>query len=165
MTRARSRLPLLVFLSTISAFASGCQDDGRCGPKRSAVVRVIDGDTIELTSGETVRLLMIDTPETTGGATDCYGQEAKQYLTVALIGQNIDLAYDTQCEDQYGRLLAYVSLDGRELNTLMVERGYACVLHIPPNGNDREEEFESLEYLARTNGVGMWGVCQEVTCD
>jgi len=129
------------------------------------VVRVIDGDTIELTSGETVRLLMIDTPETTGGATDCYGQEAKQYLTVALIGQNIDLAYDTQCEDQYGRLLAYVSLDGRELNTLMVERGYACVLHIPPNGNDREEEFESLEYLARTNGVGMWGVCQEVTCD
>jgi micrococcal nuclease len=153
-------------MSAISVVGPGCQnDEERCGPSRGTVVRVVDGDTIELSSGETVRLLMIDTPETTGGATDCYGQEAKQYLTTTLITQEVDLAYDAVCEDQYGRLLAYVSLNDRELNTVMVERGYACVLHIPPNGDDREEEFETLEYLARTGGVGMWGVCQEVTCD
>lgn len=166
MTRPRPLLPLLlVFLSTMSVAGPGCQDDQRCGPASSIVVRVIDGDTIELSGGEIVRLLMIDTPETTGGATDCFGPEARQYLTTTLITQQIDLTYDTQCEDRYGRLLAYVSLNGRELNTVMVERGYACVLHIPPNGDDREEEFESLEYLARMGGVGMWGVCQEVTCD
>jgi len=164
MTHAHLALPSLLFVTMIAA-GPGCSDDDRCGPSSDTVVRVIDGDTIELSGGETVRLLMIDTPETTGGATDCYGQEAKQYLTTTLITQEVDLAYDVVCEDQYGRLLAYVSLNGRELNTVMVERGYACVLHIPPNGDDREEEFETLEYVARTNGVGMWGACQEVTCD
>jgi micrococcal nuclease len=148
-----------------AVIGTGCVEEERCGPARGTVVRVIDGDTLELSSGETVRLLMIDTPETTGGATDCYGQEAKQYLTTTLITQEIDLAYDTVCEDQYGRLLAYVSLNDWEINTLMVELGFACVLHIPPNGDDREEEFLSLEYLARTSGAGMWGRCAEVTCD
>lgn len=164
MTRARLAL-LSLLLVTMIAAGPGCSDDDRCGPHSGTVVRVIDGDTIELSSGETVRLLMIDTPETTGGATDCYGPEAKEFLTIALITQEVDLDYDVVCKDQYGRLLAYVSLNGHELNTRMVELGYACVLHIPPNGDDREEEFESLEYLARTDGVGMWGVCQEVTCD
>lgn len=163
----RPRLPLTaLLLLTLSSVGAGCSDDdSQCGPGGGTVVRVIDGDTFELGSGETVRLLMIDTPETTGGATDCYGAEAKQYLTTTLTAQDVDLAYDEVCTDQYGRLLAYVSLNGRELNTTLVERGYACVLHIPPNGDDRQEEFETLEYLARTSGTGMWGVCEEVTCD
>lgn len=155
-----------LLLMTLCVGGAGCSDDdSRCGPASGTVVRVIDGDTFELGSGETVRLLMVDTPETTGGATDCYGPEAKQYLTTTLITQEVDLAYDKVCTDQYDRLLAYVFLNGRELNTTLVERGYACVLHIPPNGDDREEEFETLEYLAQSSGTGMWGVCEEVTCD
>jgi micrococcal nuclease len=147
--------------------ATGCGDDDgadRCGPTHATVTHVVDGDTVDLATGERVRLLMVDTPETTGGATDCYGQEAKLYTTTTLLGQEVDLAYDVQCEDQYGRLLAYVSIAGREVNSLLVERGYACVLHIPPNGDDRETEFETLEYLAREGGVGLWGACEEVTC-
>ncbi len=157
-------VPSLLALTLMST-GPGCEPDERCGPASGTVVRVIDGDTIELSSGEIVRLLMIDTPETTGGATDCYGQEAKQWLTTTLITHDVTLDYDVQCEDQYGRLLAYVSLNGNELNTRMVELGYACVLHISPNGDDREDEFDGLELVAQTNGVGMWGACQEVTCD
>ncbi len=71
------------------------------------------------------------------------------------------------CTDKYGRLLAYVSVDGREVNSLMVERGYACVLVIPPNGADRADEFVALENAAKDAGAGMWGdgVCQVITCE
>ena len=64
-----------------------------------------------------------------------------------------------------GRLLAYVSVGGVEVNSLLVERGYACVLHIPPNGADRVVEFETLEAEAKAAGRGMWGSCEVVTCE
>ena len=160
-----SRLPCLL-LATVF-LCQGCSDgdpNDRCGPRRALVTRVIDGDTVEIEGGERVRLLMVDTPETTGGATDCYGPEATQFTRSLLEGREVELRYDVECEDRYGRLLAYVFVDGREINILLVERGYACVLYIPPNGTDRRTEFETLEYLARTGGVGMWGACAEVTC-
>ena len=165
--RAALRLCVVGAVLAGASFCVGCthDDDSRCGPKRATVVNVVDGDTIDLDSGERVRLLMIDTPETTGGHDDCYGQEAAQFTITTLLGQEIELGYDVECEDQYGRLLAYVSLNGREINALMVERGFACVLYIPPNGSDRADEFESLEYVAESGGVGMWGACAEVTCD
>lgn len=157
-------LCLLTAVLLLWTGCSGSDPQSRCGPTSALVARVIDGDTVELEGGERVRFLMVDTPETTGGATDCYGPEATQFTRSALEGQKVELRYDVQCEDRYGRLLAYVFVDGREINTLLVERGYACVLHIPPNGTDRRTEFETLEYLARTGGVGMWGACAEVTC-
>lgn len=144
----------------------GCDaNDGRCGPSSAVVARVIDGDTVELDSGERVRYLMIDTPETTGGKNDCFGAEAVSFNRQAVEGQRISLEYDQVCEDDYGRLLAYVSVGDREINSVMVERGYACVLRIPPNGEARADEFDDLEYAARTSLVGVWGACEEVTCD
>jgi micrococcal nuclease len=124
------------------------------------VARVIDGDTIELASGEKVRYLMVDTPETSGGL-ECFGEEAKQFNIDLVNGQEITLEYDQECKDRYDRLLAYVYLDGREVNTLLVERGYACVLHIPPNGNDREAEFEQLESAADSGNRGLWAQCRD----
>lgn len=62
-------------------------------------------------------------------------------------------------------MLAYVSVGDREINALMVERGYACVLQIPPNGADRADEFDDLEYAAKNGMAGLWGACEEVTCD
>ncbi len=144
---------------------AACGGDERCGPSSGTVVRTIDGDTVELASGERVRYLMIDTPETTGGKNDCFGAEASDFNRDAVEGREITLSYDEVCEDDYGRLLAYVSVGGREMNALMVERGYACVLQIPPNGEGRADEFDDLEYTARTNMIGVWGACEEVTCD
>jgi micrococcal nuclease len=147
------------------ACAWACDGDERCGPSTATVARVIDGDTVELTSGERVRYLMIDTPETTGGKNDCFGAEAVAFNRQAVEGREVSLAYDEVCEDDYGRLLAYVTVGGRELNALMVERGYACVLQIAPNGADRADEFDDLEYAAKTGMAGLWGACDEVTCD
>lgn len=136
-----------------------------CGPSTATVASVIDGDTIVLESGEKVRYLMIDTPEITGGKNDCYGDLARDYNEQLVLGQEVTLTYDVECSDTYGRLLAYVEAPDGEMNTLMVERGFACVLVIPPNGSDREAEFATLELEARQSGEGLWGACEDITCD
>ena len=141
-------------------------DDGedRCGPREAVVERVIDGDTVVLTSGERVRYLGVDTPEITGGKDECYGAEAAELNRQLVDGKRVVLHYDVECEDRYGRLLAWIEVDGRDVNGLLVERGLACVLIIPPNGQDRREELERLEARARAGLAGMWGSCEEVPC-
>ncbi len=143
-----------------------CSPEGEgCGPEHATVQRAIDGDTIELEDGTRVRYLMVDSPESTNGKDDCYGAEATEFNRQLVEGKQVTLRYDQDCEDQYGRVLAYVEVDGREVNSLLVERGYACVLHIPPNGDDRVDEFEDLEDAAQAGAKGLWGACAEVTCD
>jgi micrococcal nuclease len=153
------------WLALASLAACGGADGDRCGPSEGVVARAIDGDTIELESGEIIRYLLVDTPESTGGATDCFGENAKTFNEDLVVGETVQLTYDVECEDYFGRLLAYVRVGGREVNTLLVERGYACVLHIPPNGDDRVDEFQALEDAARAAGTGMWSACTEITCD
>jgi micrococcal nuclease len=171
------RLPLLASLAVGLGAAAGCAgggDGSSCGHTRATVATVYDGDTITLATGEKVRYLMVNAPEISGGAgggADCYGIEATTYNRELVEGKEIELAYDVECEDMYGRLLAYVSLPGtgggspREINSLIVQRGYACVLRIPPNGADRADEFDALEAQAQADDRGMWSACEVITCD
>lgn len=161
-------------LSLLALLAVGCdaEDSGEgsadasaCGPTTAVVKRVVDGDTVELEDGTRVRYLMIDTPESTNGKDDCFGTEATDLNRMLVEGKEVTLHYDVECTDTYDRLLAYIEVNGREINSLMVERGAACVLHIPPNGEDRVDEFEALEEQARASMVGLWGACEDVTCD
>lgn len=131
----------------------------KCGPSQGMVASVIDGDTIVLESGEKIRYLMVDTPEITNGHDDCFGDMARDYNRELALGQTVDLTYDEECTDQYGRLLAYVETGDGEINTLLVERGFACVLYIPPNGSARHDDFMDLEAEARESREGMWGAC------
>jgi micrococcal nuclease len=126
---------------------------------------VIDGDTIELTTGERIRYLMVNTPETTGGSNECFGQNAVTFNRDLVEGRQVSITYDVECTDRFDRTLAYVSVDGMEVNTLLVERGFACVLHIPPNGDSRADEFEALEDAARQAGRGLWGQCDPIPCN
>ena len=73
---------------------------------------------------------------------------------------------DVNCAlDRFDRTLAYVSVSGQDVNALMIERGYACVLHISPNGDDRAAEFKALEATAKAESRGLWGACDPVPCD
>jgi micrococcal nuclease len=137
----------------------------RCGPLSGVVDRVIDGDTIILESGERVRYILVDTPEITAGKNECYGLEASGYNETLVLGQAITIEYDQECEDQYGRLLAYVSIGGVELNRALLVGGFACVLHISPNGDTKYSEYQALENTAKSSNVGMWGACANVSCE
>jgi micrococcal nuclease len=145
---------------------AGCGSrESECGPTEGTVARIIDGDTIELASGERIRYLMINTPETTGGKNECFGQNAVTFNTDLVLGKQVSIDYDVECKDRFDRTLAYVSVGGQEVNALMVERGFACVLHIPPNGDDRADEFEALEDAAQAAGRGLWGQCDPIPCN
>ena len=87
------------------------------------------------------------------------------FNTDLVLGKPIELDYDEECTDRFGRTLAYVSVGGQEVNTLLVERGFACVLHIPPNGDDRADEFDALEDAAKAAGRGLWGTCDPIPCN
>lgn len=143
----------------LAAVLAGCaqeQEPDRCGPAEATVARVIDGDTIELAGGARVRYLLLDAPETTYGHADCYGSNATRYNHDLVAGREVALTYDVQCTDAYGRLLAYVTVGDTDVNASLVARGYACVLHVPPNGDDRLAQYLDLEALARSDGRGVW---------
>ncbi len=125
----------------------------------------MDGDTIELTDGTKVRYLLVDAPESTGGKKDCYGEEAAAFNKGLVVGKTVHLDYESDCSDMFGRLLAYVTLEDRLVNNLLIERGYACVLFIEPNGADKEQEFKKVQAQAKAAKKGMWGACEEVTCE
>jgi micrococcal nuclease len=142
-----------------AAVGLGCDGGSTCGPTSASVAQVTDGDTIELANGEKVRYLGVDTPETYGQV-DCYGPEAKAFNRDLVEGKPVELEYDAECRDMYGRLLAYVKVNGQMVNRVLLERGYARVLIIPPNGEKYEQEFRDLEAAARNGAVGLWGACQ-----
>lgn len=128
-------------------------------PNNTALVaRAIDGDTVELDTGERVRYLMVDTPESTTEL-ECYGENAKTFNRDLVEGKEVTLRYDVEREDRFGRTLAYVTVDGEEVNTLIIERGFGCVLYIEPNGTDRLDGFQDLEQAARQANRGLWGAC------
>ncbi len=160
-------MPVRWVVVLAAALVSCSGDEGAaCGPSAGTVAHVVDGDTIVLASGERIRYLLVDTPESVNGARDCFGHEAAQLNRQLVEGRAVTLRYDgAQCRDRYARLLAYVDVDGREVNRLLVERGYACVLYIPPAGAGRHAELEALETVARQERLGMWAACQVVTCE
>ena len=169
----RRSWPLVSVLALLSGSAApmlpllaGCGSEGStCGPATGVVARVIDGDTIELETGERIRYLLVNAPETTGGKNECYGQNASQFNTDLVLGKTVELQYDSVCTDRFGRLLAYVSVDGTEVNTTMVERGYVCILHIPPDGDARVADFKALETAAKQQLRGLWGACSPIPCN
>jgi micrococcal nuclease len=147
------------------AVLGGCSDGSECGASEGVVQRIIDGDTIALEDGRTIRYLMVNTPETTGGSDDCFGAQAVAFNRDLVEGKTVQLRYDVECEDRFDRTLAYVSVAGQEVNKLMLQRGYACLLHIPPNGDDRVEEYEALEDEAKADNRGLWGACSPIPCN
>ena len=91
------------------------------------VTLVIDGDTFEIHSGESVRLICIDTPE----LGDSGSYEAKEFLEGLILNKEVRLEKDISETDKYGRLLRYVYVNesGKEVfvNKELVQNGYADV--------------------------------------
>lgn len=122
------------------------------------VIRVIDGDTIEISGGITVRLIGVDTPESVHPdetKNSDYGKAAAQWTTDLLSGQFVRLEYDTEQTDSYGRTLAYVYLDGTMVNEILLQKGLAKTMIIAPN-TKYADRFKRLEQQAKDNNNGFW---------
>jgi micrococcal nuclease len=117
----------------------------------AVVARVIDGDTVELTTGDRVRLIGIDAEEK---GEKCY-KEAKDRLKELVEGKDVFLESDVQDKDRYGRLLRYVFLDDTFVNLLLVREGLAKMYIIKPNIK-YASQFEQAFLLARNENGCLW---------
>ena len=156
-------------LSQISFLLLGCGESppaeapsATCGPSNAKVIRIWDGDTVDLEGDLRIRYLLVDAPEIAHGSdetSECFALEAKQLNTQLVLDKTVQITYDTECKDKYDRLLGFVSVDNRMVNRVLIERGYARVLFIPPNGKEHLEDFEQLEQSAKESNLGLWGGC------
>lgn len=132
------------------------------------VARVIDGDTIELSSGTHVRYIGIDTPETRrriGGrwirVDEPYAREATEFNRRLVGKKNVRLEYDLERFDRYGRSLAYVYVENETggervfANEALVRAGLARVRIYPPNTRHSAALFEG-QRRARADHLGLW---------
>lgn len=117
-----------------------------------------DGDTISLAGVGKVRLIGVDTPEVFGRA-ECFGRAASRFTRRALRpGRRVLYRLGVERRDRYGRALAYVWLaDGRLFNGLLVERGLAQTLTVPPN-DELAAGFVQAARRARRRRLGLWRV-------
>lgn len=166
---------VLLFTAVVFYFGVKAIPQSKTGPVKNDqfyyVSRVVDGDTIKLSSGENVRLLGIDTPESrynnklerdaTRSRKDMniilkMGRQSSNFTKKLVEGKSVRLEFDVQKRDKYGRLLAYVYLeDGTFVNAEIIKEGYAQVMTIPPNVR-KADFFLKLERDARESGKGLW---------
>ncbi len=133
------------------------------------VDRVIDGDTIELTNGQRVRLVQIDTPEVYFG-TECYGAQAStatKRLLPPATRVRLTTEPATDRVDQYGRLLRYVirARDGANVNLRLVALGAAAPYFYAGGRGRYANRLEALAKRARANRLGLWGACPRTPYD
>jgi micrococcal nuclease len=161
--------PIAVILLAAALALLGARVDlgsGDPGPPREAlVVRVVDGDTIDVVAGgrrDVVRYIGVDTPESVKPNTpvQCFAKAASAANARLIAGRRVRLVLDAEERDRYGRLLAYVYRAGDSLfvNERLVRDGYARTLTIRPNTHFASR-FSVLQNVAKSARRGLWGRC------
>lgn len=159
MSKKEIRLIVSILFLIVAFFTALFQNKNQ--PENTSIVsRVVDGDTIELGTGERVRYIGIDTPETVDPRKEvqCFGKEASAKNKELVEGKEVRLVKDVSDKDKYGRLLRYVYVGDVFVNEKLVSEGYARVATYPPDVA-YAERFIEVERVARENKLGLWGGC------
>ncbi len=93
-------------------------------PREATVERIVDGDTIVLHNGTIVRYVGITSPE----INEPYEKEATEANRKLVEGKEVKLEYDNYKGDKFGRILAYLIVDGKNISTEMARLGMASVV-------------------------------------
>ncbi|XJZ27616.1 thermonuclease family protein [Bacillota bacterium Lsc_1132] len=132
----------------------------------ATISRVVDGDTVQLSTGQKVRLIGVNTPESTTRH-ETYGKEASTYTTDKLQGKQVWLQKDVSETDRYGRLLRVIwlsvptnAMDENEIrakmfNADLVLNGYAEPSTYPPDVK-YSDYFVKFAREARAANKGLW---------
>lgn len=123
------------------------------------VVRIADGDSISVViQGITlpVRYIGVDTPES--DPKQCYYSEAREANKTRVWKKTVQLYPDVELQDDFGRYLYYVHVDGACVNEALIREGYGFASTVPPNVS-RARPFLSAEEEARRGYQGMWQAC------
>ena len=123
------------------------------GPATAVVVSVYDGDTVTLDTGDRVRLRWVNTPEMKPH--EDYGPEAKDFTTSLVQGKTVTLQYGATLRDGYGRLVAGIFVDDKNLSLELVRQGLGHMFVIPPDATDLTALIAAQE-AARSARRGIW---------
>lgn len=157
---------LFVILACLMVPACAATDDPLPEGATGRIVKVIDGDTVDISIDghtERVRLIGVDTPETKKPNTpiQCFGPEASAFTTAYLPPNTpVIVLRDAEARDPYGRLLGYVYrfTDNGFINHELIMQGFARPLSITPN-TAFAQEFAKLAADANRAGIGLWSAC------
>lgn len=144
-----------IWLSTAQAF---CPAPGGLEPV--VVQRVVDGDTLRLQDGRSVRMIGLNTPELgkKGRSDEPFAVAARKRLEalVAASDGRVGLLPGKESKDHYGRTLAHVfAADGSNLEARMLAEGLGFVVAVAPNVNFVDCQ-RAAERSARQAGLGIW---------
>lgn len=139
-----------------------------CGNNKIEVssnqVTVIDGDTIKIKNNnkeQTIRLLLIDTPELNHSKTgkQKYSEEAKAFIGIMIRNaKQISIEKDVSEKDKYGRLLAYVYADGKSVQEALLSKGLARVAYIFKPNIKNVNAYRNVENMAKSKKIGVWSI-------
>lgn len=141
------------------------------------VTKVTDGDTIHIQyedpndgsiREDTVRILNIDTPEVHGPkAVQEFGPDASDFAKEVLNNKLVDIEPSAKKNpyDNYGRLLAYVFVDGKLYEEMIVKEGLARIAYVYEPDTKYMNELEAAESYAQENKLGIWSIPGYVTED
>lgn len=114
------------------------------------ITRVIDGDTVQDYTGQSYRLLGLNTPE----KKKPYYQEAKDFLIMEIENKTVELLRDKEDVDKYKRKLRYVFYEGRLINVEILEKGLATSFML--EDLKYKDKFANAEKFAEQNELGLW---------
>ena len=156
--RTPVRISVIVFLITIIVCYRLVEDIGldRKPGDRWLIVKVIDGDTVELPGDEQLRLANIDTPE----LDEPYFEEAKQFLTDLALGKTARVEYIKERRDKYGRLLGCLFIDSVFAGEEILERGLGYLLLFGNNDLKRPlvQRLLAAQRRAMADSVGLFSI-------
>lgn len=125
-----------------------------------AVRQVVDGDTVRLTDGRSIRLIGINTPELgrKGRSDEPYAVQAKRRLQALVDASDgrVGLLYGAQRKDRYGRTLAHLyDRQGRNLEAQLLSEGLGFMVAVAPNSALVACQAQA-ERQARNKRLGVW---------
>jgi len=137
-----------------------CENDKPALRKQSAeypdtvtVVTVIDGDTFILSSGKTVRIALIDTPE----HNEPYYDSATQFLANLILDNMVSIKLISAQSDRYGRTLAEVYRDSINVGLSILENGLG-LLYLYPENSHLKDIYLPTQKRALLENVGIWSL-------
>lgn len=124
------------------------------------VQRVVDGDTVRLKDGRSVRMIGLNAPETAkkGRADEPYAAAARRRLEVLIeaSGGRVGLVPGREGKDRYGRTLAHLyGADGENLEARLLAEGLGFQVGVAPNV-DLVTCQQAAENSARKARLGLW---------
>lgn len=141
---------------------AACQEEPDRIP--AVIEKVVDGDTLKVNvngKSETVRLLLVDTPESVHPSKPVqpYAVEASNFVKEQLPeGKKVELELDAGERDKYRRLLAYVWIGETMLNEHLLEKGYARVAYVFEPNTKYVDRFREIQKKAQKQELNIWSI-------